>query len=76
MSSDEKNNYKNGPFTKIVVDETIDTPYPYCILPRRHSRGETVTIEKAKVPMQRQIRSILSVTTWDGRELMELRTGN
>ena len=62
--------------TEILLDKEIDTPYPYCILPRRHSRGTAVTVEKAKIPMQGKIRRIMQITTWDGRELMSLRTGN
>lgn len=73
--SEQANNSDRQP-TNILLDQEIDTPYPYCVLPRRHSRGVPMTIQKPEMPLQGKLRTILSVSTWDGRELMNLRTGN
>lgn len=57
--------------TKIMFSDAIDTPYAYCVIPKFHFELMKQRIEMTQSYDVRP-RSVLSVTTWDGRELFEL----
>ena len=67
--------FKSNKHTKIIIsEEKIDTPYPYCIIPNTAHRFRSISgkIEHAKLSKS-QPRRLLSVTTWDGRELLDMK---
>jgi hypothetical protein len=62
--------------TEFIFTDVIDTPYPHCIIPKKHFNELRDSVEKSIANQWKNPppRSLLSVTTWDGRELFELRS--
>lgn len=69
--------------TQIILDKDIQTPYPFCPLPLdfkgsfNDKRSNKIVVEKRqKQESAHHLRSILTISTWDGRTVMDLRNVN
>ena len=63
--------------TEIVTADNLDTPYPYCLIPQQSARGRSLSITRIRWAVPReQPRTVLSVSTWDGRDILNVRAGS
>ena len=58
--------------TTILNEEQVSVQYPYCVLPP-HFFERVVYLKRTAVMAQRErSRTVLSVQTWDGRDVMSV----
>jgi len=51
--------------TSIVVEDDVEYPHPYCVIPRDYfARALQRSLEKK--------RKLLTIHTWDGREILSV----
>jgi len=72
MNEDRFLREKASKTTEIITADYIDTPYPYCLLPQRMAGSKTV--EKLRFSPIPRVRTLLKVSTWDGRDILQVRT--
>ena len=79
MDEIDKKDRNNSKFDKSKPNDYIDTPYPYCLMPKRHPTSDTKEGLSSKIDVSKDKEggnkplSVLSVSTWDGRELFRLK---